>query len=143
MSSKLSEYLKDGADRQARSVLPFIDENIESSFKDGNYQANVEVGRWENCREQGYVISLRGQDFSRQINVAFFEHRNSDDIHAIKWEQTTLNTPTIDGLPSDHSFYNDKYGTDYRVGYGAVLEMAQWVNGVLNDFWENSTIKEQ
>lgn len=139
MSTKLSEYLKDGAGRQARGVLPFIDENIESSFKEGRYQADVQVGRWENAREQGYVISMRGQDHTRQINVAFFEHRNSDEIHAIKWEQVTLNTPTIDGLPKDHSYYNSKYNTDFRVGYGEVLEMATWVNNVLNDFWKYST----
>lgn len=138
MSINLSEYLKDGAGRQARAVLPFINENIESSFKNGHYEGVIKVGRWENCREQGYVISLTTQDYQKQLNIAFFEHRNSDDIHAIRWEQVTLNTPTIDGLPKDHSFYNDKFDTDKRVGYGNVLEMAEWINAELNYFWKNN-----
>ena len=54
------------------------------------------VARWENCREQGYVISLRLPTYSKQLNIAFFEHRNTDSICAIVWEQRTLNSPTIE-----------------------------------------------
>ena len=87
---KLSHYMQDGACYQARAVLMFLQAEcgeIEESYdrEKEYYKAIVSVARWENCREQGYVVSLRSEDRSKQLNIAFFEHRNSDAICAIKW----------------------------------------------------------
>lgn len=98
--TSLEAYLEDGANYQARAVLMFLQSraNIEGSWnrEEGRYEANVKVTRWENCREQGYITSLRTKDYSRQLNIIFFEHRNSDSIHAVKWEQTSLNVLVYD-----------------------------------------------
>ena len=91
-------YLLDGAGMQARCVLCYIqDYVIRESWDDKSnyYKEKIEVGRWENCREQGYCVSLVNEAH-HQLNIAFFEHRNNDSICAVAWKELTLNTPTID-----------------------------------------------
>ena len=84
---KLENYLQDGANYQARATLMYLqaDAEIEESWNKcyEKYDAKIKVGRWENCREQGYVVSLKNKE-KKQLNIAFFGHRNSDEIHAIK-----------------------------------------------------------
>jgi hypothetical protein len=95
-------YLKDGACGKARIVMALLQENVGDGINElyneerNDYDATVNIARWENCREQGYVVSLRTKDYSKQLNIAWFEHRNSDNICAIEWEQCTINSPTID-----------------------------------------------
>ncbi len=62
-----------------------------------------------NCREMGFVISLHGWNPVVQVNIAFFEHRNSDNLCAIKWEgSTNINgAVTPDDIPRE--VYPDKY----------------------------------
>lgn len=140
----LSIYLNDGANRQAKAVLAFLqDLTIEDSWDSERkkYIASPSVSRWENCREQGYIISMRSQDYSRQINIAFFEHRNSDRICSIKWEQISINSITIDTADFDGQCYSDKYDVSHSVGYGEVLAMANWIQEELHEFWNESSIK--
>ena len=126
------------ANYQARAVLAYLQGNdgIEESYDKElrRYKAEPEVNRWHNCREQGYVISLRDERFSRQLNIAFFEHRNSDQICAIKWEQKTLNPPTIDNAEFG-DVYKTKYDVSHEVGYGEASAMADWIMGELKSFW--------
>lgn len=135
--TNLEEYLKDGANYQARAVLMFLQSyaNIEESWNDEyrRYDAEIKVGRWENCREQGYIVSLVNSK-RVQLNIAFFEHRNSDQISAIKWEQLSLNTITIDTAVFG-DVYKDKYDTSHEVSYGQVSEMAYWIKEELSEFW--------
>jgi len=132
-------YLQDGANHQARAVLvfmqPYID--IEKSWDEERkrYCAKIEVARWENCREQGYVLSVKSKDYSKQLNIAFFEHRNSDSIHAVKWEQCTLNSPTIDTAKFPDDVYNTKFDTSFSVGYGKIVSMSEWIQNELEEFW--------
>lgn len=69
-------YLEDGAGEKARVVLMMLQGNIDSGIdasynKERNYyEASIKIARWENCREQGYVVSLRTKDYSKQLNVA-------------------------------------------------------------------------
>jgi len=138
--TRLINYLNDGANHQAKAVLAFIqDITIEESWneKKRDYDAEINVARWENCREQGYVLMLRSKNYCRQLNIAFFEHRNSDAICAVKWEQSTMNTPNI----SDAKFgnvYKDKYDVSHTVNYGQVLEMAEWIEKTLLEFWNET-----
>lgn len=138
--TKLEYYNYDGANHQARAVLCFLqNRSIESSW-DGDkhsYLAEPKVARWENCREQGYVISMRNKSYSKQINIAFFEHRNSDSICAIKWEQVTLNSPTIDTAEFG-DIYKDKYDTSFDVRYGEIEKMANWIFEELDEWWGNN-----
>lgn len=136
--TNLQDYIKDGADASARAVLCLLQGifGIEKSPKDewDKYEAEPKIARWENCREQGYVISLKNKDYSKQLNIAFFEHRNSDSIHSVRWEQITLNSPTIDTAEFGN-VYKSKYDTSYSVDYNGHYEMAEWINRELNDFW--------
>lgn len=133
----LKNYMNDGAHPSARAVLALlswfeIEESWDSERKE--YLAEVEVNRWHNGREQGYVLSLRSKHYGRQLNIAFFEHRNSDSIHAIKWEQLTLNPPTI--TTADFGdVYNTKWDTSFSVNYNEHYDMAKWIQEQLTDFW--------
>jgi hypothetical protein len=78
------------------------------------------------------VIVLRAN--LRQLNIAFFEHRNSDDICAIEWEQITINAPTIDSAEFG-GMYKNKFDVSQSFRYGEAIKMAEWIYGRLNDFW--------
>jgi len=123
----ISQYLNDGANYQAQAVLAFL--------RKGRYNREPYVDRWINGRETGYVCSLRSEDFSRQLNIAFFEHRNSDQICAVKWEQCTLNPPTID-TAEFNGVYSSKWDVSNTVSYGNVVEMAEWIIAELNSFYD-------
>lgn len=129
----------DGANCQARAVLAYLSshDGIEESWSDErkDYLAEPTVARWHNCREQGYVVSLRAETFGKQINIAFFEHRNSDAICAVEWQQATINPPTIDTIETGGAVYKDKWDTSHEVKWGEALQMADWIFARLQAFW--------
>lgn len=138
--TNLSSYNNDGANHQAKAVLSFLQNmTIEDSWnkETKEYDADIKVARWENCREQGYVISLRSKNRSKQLNIAFFEHRNTDKICAVKWNQLTMNSPTIDTAVFG-DIYKDKYDTSFDCGYGEILEMSEWIKNELEVFWKET-----
>ncbi len=137
--SDLFSYNHDGAGYQARAVLAFLSghDGIEESWETSEYRARPSVARWHNCREQGYVVSMRGAgDTPDQLNIAFFEHRNSDDICAVEWEQWTMNPPNIDTAQFGSGVYRDKYDVSYSVRYGNAHKMADWIYERLERFWK-------
>lgn len=97
------------------------------------YVAEPLIARWENCREQGYVITLRTP--GQTLHIAFFEHRNSDSICAIRWKQSVINSPTIDTAQFNGECYRDKYDVSHQVEYGEITEMANWIRDQLTAFW--------
>ena len=133
----------DGANYQARAVLAYLTryEGIRESWTDEYkmYNADPRVGRWHNCREQGYVISLhsRGRP-GRQLNIAFYECRNGDHIEAMAWEEDTIfsNPPTL------HS-KTDRTPTWHSVDYGRASEMAEWIFEELRKFWIETSVKKE
>lgn len=141
----LDHYMQDGANKQARATLCFLQGmTIEESWNKerSQYDAEIRVARWENCREQGYVVMLRRPD-SKTLNIAFFEHRNSDNICAIRWEQSAYpNSPNIDTAQFGDQCYKDKYDVSHSLGYGKAFEMAEWISAALIDFWMASKAKE-
>jgi len=140
--TELRNYLDDGANYQARAVMCYIqrDCDIESSWntKEEKYDAVINIARWENCREQGYILSMVSSDYQKQLNIAFFEHRNSDLICAVKWEQTSRNTITIDTAEFG-DVYKDKYDVSHSVNHGEVVKMADWIKVQFDHFWRDST----
>lgn len=134
--TNLNYYMVDGASAQAQAVLAFLkDFHIEDSWdsETKRYDAEVSVGRWENCREQGYVLSLTNKR-SKQLNIAFFEHRNNDSICAMKWEKSYMNTPTIADLEKTDNFsYPQGY---FSVPYGDILNMVDYIKGELTLHWK-------
>lgn len=135
----------DGANYQARAVLAYLTKysGIEESWSNEHksYLAEPRVDRWHNCREQGYVITLKSETYSRQINIAFFEHRNSDEICAVEWEGRYLNPPTINDIPESHPYRNSKYAVTHRVSVGEAEAMADWIFQRLTDFWNATKAK--
>jgi hypothetical protein len=140
-------YLQDGASYQARAVLM----HLQGLYQDGlngtwgdeyhRYMAEVQVSRWENCREQGYVCMLR---YKRKcLNIVWFVHRNSDELHAVRWEQFSINAPTID-TADFQNIYKSKWDTSYQVQYAQYKEMAQWIFDELHTFCSTyEEIKEE
>ncbi len=139
---KLNNLFNDGANYQAQAVACFLKGkgDIEASWNKElhRYEAEIKVARWENCREQGYVVSLKSKDFAKQLNIAFFEHRNSDNICAVKWEQVTINSPTID-TATFGDVYKDKWDVSKEVGCDEAAELADWIFNQLTSFW-NATL---
>lgn len=129
----------DGADQQSQAVLAYVrygSDGIEGAYDAGlnRYLADAKVARWDNGREQGYVIFLRSKDYARQINVAFFEHRNSDSIHALVFERVTFNAPTLADIPE--GVYADKWSTTFSVDVGEAYKMAEFITQALVNFWK-------
>ncbi len=124
----MKSIFNDGANWQAQAVAAYVT-CIETDYKANIYEPTI--ARWYNCREQGYVISLHvGKS---QLNIAFFEHRNSDSICAVLWEEVTINPPTIDSAKFGN-IYKDKYDLSHSVNYGRVLEMGQWICDQMESF---------
>jgi len=141
MSTNVLHYHNDGANRQAQACLALfqylLSDGIESSWSDKwkQYEANIQIARWENCREQGYVLSLRTGDFRKQLNIAFYEHRNVDSLCAVQWEQATLNSPTLDTADFGEVF-KDKYDTSFDANkHCEVKPMAEWMLKEFISFW--------
>jgi hypothetical protein len=126
-----NSVFNDGANWQAQAVAAYVVGNtgIETDYPASVYEP--EIARWHNCREQGYVISFSVA--SKQLNIAFFEHRNSDSICAVMWEQRTINPPNIDSAQFG-DIYKDKYDTSYSTGYGEVVKMGGWICERLQEF---------
>lgn len=125
MSSLLCDYMQDGACKQARATLMLLQ---------AGECYGATVARWENCREQGYVVSCLN-DRHEQLNIAFFEHRNSDDICAVAWSQLTMNAPTIDtAIFGD--VYKTKWDVSHSVGFGQFREMADWIKDQIREHSE-------
>ena len=144
--TNLKNYLNDGADYQAQSVLAYlrthliIEESGNDKFK--KYYPMIKAGRWENCREQGYVLTMNKQRNGERLNIAFFEHRNSDDLCALSWHQNTTNTPTIDTADFKNECYSDKYDVSFRVAYMEIIKMCEWIIKQFSEEWQsNDSIK--
>jgi hypothetical protein len=145
MSGFLLTQNPDGADFQAQAVLAylryFIGDGIEESWngEQNRYMAEPHVTRYDNAREQGYVVYLKTRDYKHQINIAFYEHRNSDAICAVVSDAKTLNAPRQEDI-TEHM--RDKYDTTHDVGPGEAYQMARWIADKLTDFWAEHHPKE-
>lgn len=120
---ELQHYLQDGAGYQARAVLMHLQGRGPIEHK--TYTAIINVGRWENGREQGYVVMLTDKK-GQQLNIAFFEGRNSDSINAIEWIQSSINTPNIDS----QAYYvipQNEHHRSHSVTFAKYAEMADLI----------------
>lgn len=140
---KLKHYMLDGADYQAVCVMACLrDRYIDSSWnaQRNQYEAEPEIAMWDNCREQGYVAMLRVD--GKQINIAWFEHRNSDRICAVKWEQSTINAPTIDTAKFG-DVYKNKFDTSHNVTRNKFVDMADWIWQQFEAFYTKHKVKSE
>ena len=120
----VQDYLNDGAAWQAQMVLAYVRAHylnvVEQTWSEKYHLHEVEisVGRYENCREQGYCFTIRIPDFMaldkqfHEKHWAVYEHRNSDNICVISSETHSINTPRWEQM-----FGADKGKYDYDKGF--------------------------
>ena len=134
---KIKDYMNDGADYQSQCVLAYLRNfEIEKSWNDEykEYQAEIKVARWENCREQGYVFMMHNKNH-KQLNIAVFEHRNGDNICCIKWLQNTINSPTIENANFNGECYKDKWDVSHSENYMKIVETGEWIKKQFSEHW--------
>lgn len=130
----IREYMNDGANWQAQAVLACVRHHTKSCFdSDGQDKAVVLVGRYENCREQGYVITLTLNECKPMISYCVYEHRNSDSICVQMFHASCMNTPSIDDV-----FYGkrDKWDIDKRFDCGNIYDCALFIVQDMATRWE-------
>ena len=132
MNIELKNYLQDGANWQARCVLCYLQGNIyeidfliKDELKLEKNETDIYVGRYENCREQGYVVSLCYK--RRRINYAIYEHRNSDELIVLKSNCKTTNTPNVDVMWKDKGENASKYNYDKSFSCGDIVLCGNWI----------------
>ncbi|MAZ56858.1 hypothetical protein CL653_03635 [bacterium] len=138
----LESYMRDGADANVRAILCLIQAMdghfIESSWdvKISDYKGKLRVGRWENGREQGYVMTCVHPLTVQQFNIAIFNHRSSDMIFGLEWESSiTMNSPTLADVPETHGYTNSSTNVDRSFIYNAHYECAEWVKEAFDEWW--------
>lgn len=142
----INYYLNDGANWQAQAVLAYLRNSFECDVKDKYFNTDdydkirCEVGRFENCREQGYVVTISYR--WEQRHFAFFEHRNWDAIVVYVSDTQTINTPSI------HEVYNGRSssGYDYHFPYGEIMKCGDKILSLMKKFvdekieeWKNKS----
>ena len=147
----IENYLNDGAGWQAQAVLAYLRGNIYRLTGDKYYGRNVtvEVGRYENCREQGYVFSLSfygqsdGKPCHIQRNYAVYQHRNSDQIIVLISNTFTINTPGIDEMWKDKG--ENPRSCDYDAGFAwdDIAGCAEWIIKDMDETLEKYLPKEE
>ena len=147
----LEHYMIDDAGWQARAVLAYLQGNISRLTGDKYYSRNVDtlVGRYENCREQGYVFTLRfwGEDpetkkrKSYQRNYAVYQHRNSDQIIVLISNVHTLNTPGIDEMWHDKGENPRSSQYDQAFQWDAITQCAEWILDDMDEFLDKYSVE--
>ena len=128
-------YLQDGANYQAQAVLALMRPRMRSIVDDyhKDCKVDVEVGRFENCREQGYVFTLYA-NYEQIGHYAVYEHRNSDNLIVLIQKGITLNTPRADFMFGERGKY------DYDKGFSCeeVVPCADFIDenmrSLINDY---------
>jgi len=139
--TNIENYMHDGANWQAQSVLAYlrvtknnaIDKTWNKEYH--RYDAEFNVGRYENCREQGYIFSVQYKD--EQRNYCVYEHRNSDDLCVVVFDGVTINTPTNDMVFK--AMGDSKWNYTKAFPCGQIVEcgdyildnIRKWINGLI------------
>lgn len=132
-------YIDDGANWQAQCVLAYLrvisDSAIDESWnkEKGFYEARFEVGRYENCREQGYVFSVFYK--CKQRNYAVYEHRNSDQLCVVVFDEVTINTPTLERVCE--AMGNNKYNYTKSFSCGQIVQCGDYIFDDIRNFIKN------
>ena len=134
----IENYMNDGANWQAQSVLAYlramkvnaVEKSWNKEFR--TYDASVEVGRYENLREQGYIFSVQYK--GEQRNYCVYEHRNSDELCVVVFDAVTLNTPTNDMVFK--AMGNSKWNYTKAFECGNIVECGDYILDDMKKFIE-------
>ena len=87
----IEHYMTDGANWQAQCVLAYLRRMGHSVVEDLTWdkeqrraEGELQVGRCENCREQGYVFTIT-YGVKQLAHFWVYEHRNSDDLCVVEF----------------------------------------------------------
>ena len=149
---EISRYMDDGAGWQEQAVLAYVRKfadsvkDIEKPYRASDEEKaemerllsfiHVEVGRYENCREQGYIFSV--WCFSKRLNIAVFEHRNSDTLCLNVFDGVFINTPTWEAVWKGKE---SKWDYDYGFEYGQIVECGEKILSLLKEFVEKEVLE--
>lgn len=120
MNINIKSYMNDGANWQAQCVLSCLRSQIwnvtDLAWNEERHESDAEimVGRYENCREQGYVFSLI-YAYRQVVHVAVYEHRNSDALIVVIFKASVINTPTVDVVMKDRR--KNDYTASFECGH--------------------------
>jgi hypothetical protein len=124
----IRHYMHDGADWQAQAVLAYMRGHIfqvEDEVKKKDNWGMSYVGRYENCREQGYVFSIKvGLE---QRHYAVYEHRNSDRICVLISDGVCMDTPNVEFMWKDRGENATKYDYNKDFRCGEIMECGEWI----------------
>lgn len=130
--AQIREYMNDGANWQAQAVLAYmrghifrIEDVVKYTHKDKNLYLHTKVGRYENCREQGYVFSI--QVGIKERHYAVYEHRNSDQLIVLIANGLNMNTPSVDFMWKDRGENATKYDYNKSFNWGEITECGGWI----------------
>lgn len=136
-------YMHDGANWQAQSILAYIRSisffatdlawNKEKHCSD----AEIQVGRLENCREQGYVFTIM-YNYKQIAHFWVYEHRNFDSICVVEFEGTFINTPHIDQVPM-----KDKHDYTKSFDYGKIVDCGDWIVNRMKELLSKAIEKQE
>lgn len=132
----IENYMHDGANWQAQAVLAYLrviknDAIYESWNKTRcRYDAEVVVGRYENCREQGYIFSVVYD--GEQRNYCVYEHRNSDQLCVVVFDGLTINTPTLDMVCD--AMGDSKCNYTKAFDYGEIVSCGDYIVEDMKEF---------
>ena len=124
---KVRNYLHDDANWQAQCVLAYLRANL-SKFKH-----DLEVTRYYNCREQGYIFFMRVG--SKQMNVAVYEHRNCEALCIVTSEKPTFNEPQAEDI---WNVMKDKWDTTADFNCGEITNCGMTIIEIFQEFEENN-----
>ena len=120
--TRIENYMNDGANWQAQAVLAYMREHIsEIDYED----FTARVGRYENCREQGYVLSIRVETNER--HYAVYQHRNSDSLIVLISNGICMDTPDVNFMWKDKGENATKYDYDKGFPYGEIVKCGEWI----------------
>lgn len=140
--TNIENYLDDGANYQAQCVLAYMRPRIEWAFeglkniKMDRYGTYVSVGRYENCREQGYVFTLHCDNKCgyKMRHYAVYEHRNCDSIIVLISNKICINTPSVDDMWVEKGENASKYDYDKAFSYMDIKACSDWIIEDMNKF---------
>ena len=131
-----------GVNEQALAILALLEQTTPNfaEYIDKEYQISFNTYPWYNGRERGIVISMQPDqigEVNKTLHIAFFECRNSDSIHCLRWETSYfyLNSPTFENA-RDKAF-PDKSSSPYKsFPHEAIGECKDWIINEFTEFYE-------
>lgn len=129
----LEKYNVDGASWQSQAVACCLKARI-GELQDCDPGVVVEIGRYENCHEQGYVIHVWSLATSLNVSYCFFTDCEDDIICCVKFTSLCADTPSNSEIWAGRTDAygrrlreTNEYGVDHYEDSRDLHKMATWI----------------